>query len=616
MHPLDSARTLLVLSVLTTAAWPHGEEPPHYKRAPFVVPDLPASVAQFSLSSDEHLDAVAIRLGAASRRVLAIVNDGRGLEDNWSSPELLSDDTNVVRVFDENSCQVFRDRAYVAWLDDRDGAAATRVHFNRYDQSSDEWLATPLEVDDSTYPAGSDVRGMRMVVKRGTSGGTYVILLVSLTASGQDHVYVTISADAGSTFQAPVPVAANPAALGEVGGIDCDLRFGELHLTWSDDRSGTMDVYYRRAILNFFGTPLFSAPEVALAAGSETSGRLVLEANAENGWTGSDQKYVGIAYLQDEGDATTSLHVLTSRDNGASFSDVLIDQTASFDTEVSSFDFEIPGDTFTVVWEDDSDGTHQVYRSDSDDGLAFTDPIRTSGFEQPSNLGFSPRISPSSGTPDGACIVFLEDGGLGPEVLTNFSDQSFGGEWHDEEYPVLSQAQEPPFRDVQDPDVSYNQLYYNYVVGWREETASGSGVYQLVLGGYRPPQVELELTPDAMRFAAFHVPFQYTFGFLLLSMTPPTSGPGTVLYDGRRTGLVSDGLTALWLTNHWQFAVFENESAEEGGETALFPLPPMMSALDVTFLCASWGPFGELHTLSEPFVATIPPTGFRKVRPR
>jgi hypothetical protein len=619
MHPLDCVRLALVLVALTPAILCQEEEPPHYKREPFHVPGMPGTVAQFSLSSDAHLDAVAVRLGAGDRRVLAILNDGRGLEGNWSSPVVISNSTSVARSLDENSCQVFEDRAFVTWLDDRDGSAATRVHFNRYDQTSDAWLSGPVEIDDSTYPSGSDVTDFQMVVKRGTSGSPYVIVLTTLRAAAKDFVYLSVSPDAGSTFNAPVKVTSPPGSPGDVGDIACDMRFGELHLAWTDDRAGTMDVYHRLALLSFFGVPQFFAPESAISTGAGTRavGPLVLQTNAENGWTGSDQKYVGVAYLQDDGDGTTNLHVLTSRNNGSSFSDVLIDQTAASGTEVESFDFEIPGDTFTVVWQDDNDGTQQVYRSDSDDGLAFTTPLKTSGFEDATNVGFSPRISPSFGTPDGACIVFLEEGDSGLEVLTNFSDQAFGGEWHSEEYPRVSEAQgEPPARDVQDPDVAYNELYYNYLVGWREETAPGSGVYDLVLGGYRPPQVELEVSSNAMRFGLFHVPFQNTFGFVMLSLSPPTSGTGTLLYDGRSTGLVSDSLTTLWLTSHWQFAIFENDSAGEGGQTQFFPLPPMASALDVTFLYASWGPFGELRTLSEPFTDTIPPTPFRKILPR
>lgn len=614
MLPAPIVRTALTLLALTPVVWPHGEEPPHYTRAPFAVPGLPFSVAEFSLSSDAHLDAVAMRLGPASRRVVAILNDGRGLEDNWTGALVISDDTNVARALNENSCQVFEDRAFVSWLDDRDGAAATRVHFNRYDQVSDSWLAGAVEVNDSTYPPGSDVTDFQMLVKRGTSGSTYVIVLVKLRAAGQDHLYVSVSPNGGSTFNAPVSVSAGTP--GDVGGIACDMRFGELHLAWSDDRDDTPRVYYRRAILSYSGSPVFVAPEVALGTSEAIGQRLILQTNAEVGWTGSDQKYVGIAYLALGVEATADLHVLTSRDNGNGFVDVPIDQTVDSGVEVATFDFEIVGDTFTVVWEDDSKSSQQVFRSDSNDGTTFSAPVKSSGFETPANEGFRPRISPSFGTPDGACITFLEQGPAGLEVLTNFSDQAFGGEWHDEEYPRVSEAQqEPPPTDVRDPDVAYNQLYYNYLVGWREETAPGSGVYGLVLGGYRPPQVELEVLPGGgIRFANFHVPFHDTYGFVMVSMTPPTSGAGTVLYDGRRTGLVSDSLTSLWLTTRWQYAFFENESDEEGGETTVFPVPPMSAALDITFLSVCWGPFGELHTLSEPFTGTMPAVGRGRLR--
>jgi hypothetical protein len=601
------------LALLTLAAIPsaqHEEEPPHPVRDPFSIPGLPATVEQFSLSSDRFLDAIAMRMGGANRRILAVLNDGRGLEDNWSSAVVISDNTSVARSMNDTSCQVFGDKAFVAWLDDRDGAGATRVHFNRYDQGASSWLGAALEINDSTYPSGSDVTDFRMVVRRGTSGSTYVVVLASLTASGQERVFLSVSSNAGTTFAAPVDVSSGTP--GDIDGLSCDLRLGELHLAWVDDRGGSAEVFYRRAILNFFGTPTFLAPERAItgAPGTDVVGKIVLQANAENAWSGTDQKLIGVAYRREnDDDATTDLHVVSSRDNGTTFADVLIDQTANGDTEVSDFDFEIPGDTFALVWADDSDGTSQLYRGDSDDGTVFADPVRASGFEDPSNEGLQPKISPSFATPDGACLAFIERGtGGGREVHTNFSDQAFGGAWHDEEFPrVSAPLNEPPVRDVLDPDISYNQLYYNYIVGWREETSPGSGIYGLTVGGYRPPFVHLEIGPNWVRFPNFHIPFQDTFGFVMVSLAPPTTGTGTVLHDGRATGLVADALTTQWLTTHWRFAIFENLSAEEGGETAPYFVPPTITGFDITFLSAAWGPTGELRTLTEPVRATIPP---------
>jgi hypothetical protein len=607
MH-LRNCTRLLALLVLAPVLGAHGGEEPHYKRPPFVVPGLSDSVEEFSLSSDQHLDAVAIHLGGSSGRIVAILNDGRGLEDNWTPAEIISDNTNVTRVLNDDACQVFEDQAFVSWLDDRDGAGLTRVHFNRYDPPSDSWLPAAVELDDSTYPHASDVRRWRMVVKRGTSGGVHVIVLAALRSAGQDHVFVSISPDGGSNFNPPVRVHASASSPGTVGAVACDLRFGELHLAWTDDRAGTMDVHYRLALLDFFGNPLFLEAERAISTGPGTNavGRLVLQANAEFGWSGSDQKYVGVAYLQNDGDGTTNLHVLTSQDNGTSFGDALIAETATPGTAVAAFDFEIPGDTFVVTWEDDSDGTPQTYRSQSDDGAAFLPATRISGFEEPKNMGFAPRISPSFGNPDGACIVFLEQNPFGGiEINSSFGDQAFGAEWHDEEYPQVSNAAGKGAGAVEAPDVSYNQLYCNYVVGWREESAPGSGFFNLVLGGYRPPWVRLEgwrADSASMHFEVLHLPFQDTGGYVVVSLAPPTSGPGTVLYDGRKTGFVPDGLTNTWLTNRWAYSVFLNDSANEGGTTRAFVFPPMASGPDLTFQAVSWGPFGELHTLTEPQV--------------
>lgn len=625
MHLRNCTRTSLAICALAHALWAHGGEEPHYKRDPFVLPGLGNSVEEFSLSSDEHLDAVAIRLGGSSGRIVAILNDGRGLQDNWTPDEVICDDTNVARELNEDSCQVFEDQAFVSWLDDRDGGTLTRVHFNRYDQPSDSWLPAALEIDDSTYPPASDVRRARMVVKRGTSGAAHVIVIVALRSAGQDHVYVSVSPDAGGSFNPPVRVHASASSPGLVGAVACDMRFGELHLAWTDNRAGSMDVHYRLALLDFFGNPLFFGSEHAISTGTGTNatGRLVLETNAELGWSGSDQKYVGVAYLQNDGDGTTNLHVLASQDNGTSFGDLIVAQTATPSTEVASFDFEIPGDTFVVTWQDDSDGTPQVYRSQSDDGTSFVPPVRVSGFDDAAHLGSAPRISSSFGTPDGACVVFLEQNEFGGiEVNSSFGDQSFGGEWHDEEYPQVSNAAGKGAGIVDAPDVSYNQLYYNYVVGWREESAPGSGFFNLVLGGYRPPWILLEgwnAGSIAMFFEILHVPFQDTFGYVVVSMTPPTSGPGTVLYDGRSTGFVPDGLTNTWLTSRWAYSVFLNDSSNEGGTTRPFLFPPMASGPDLTFQAVSWGPFGELHTLTEPrtqiFEGPRPDKGFGTATP-
>ncbi len=579
----------------------------HYVRDPFKIPGTGA-VEELALGSDQELSVILFREGGAGGRVRAVVNDGRGLSANWSSADLVSNDTNAVRALDPTSCQVQGGRAFAAWLDDRDGAGQTRVHFNRYTNATDTWLAAPIEVNDSSYPVGADVQDFHMVAKRGTSGLTYVLVMVHLEAAGADYVFVTLSSDGGATFAAPINANSGGGSPGDVGGIGCDMRFGELHLAWTDASAGTMDLYYRLALTNLVGQVFFFGSErmLSTAVGSEAEGTPILEVNGEFGWSGTDQKYVGIAYRQDDGDGTTDLHLATSRDNGANFDDIVVARTAFPGVDVGSIDLELPGDTYVVTWEDDGEGTPQVFRGESADGSAITLVTQMSAQAVAEDTGSDPRISPSFGTPDGSMIVFVEDTPEGPEVVTAFGDQAFGGEWH-EEYPAVSHAQQKgPEVDVKSPDVAYNARYYNFIVGWLQEGVAGSGDHELWVGGYRPHQVELDgwfQGSPSIQFTIEHTPFQDTFGFVLVSLQPPTPGTGTVLYDGRRTGVVFDSITNLLAGSHFPFFAFVNDSTLEGGITLPFSIPPFVSAPDLTYFALTWGPFGDLHAITEPFVA-------------
>ncbi|MEQ1892923.1 MAG: hypothetical protein ABL998_10300, partial [Planctomycetota bacterium] len=476
---------------------------------------------------------------------------------------------------------------------------------NRFDEASDTWLAAPIEVNDSTYPPGSDVEDFHLVAKRGTSGATYVYVLTLVRASGQDHLFLAISFDAGLTFGNPQRVNQSGASPGDIGGISCDSRLGEIHVAWSDDRNGTMDLHYRLGLLSFSGNAVWFTGDTQLstAAGSEVIGTPRLDVNAEFGWTGADAKYVGIAYLQDDGDGTENLHVASSSDNGIHWSDVLINQTAQAGVAVQDFDFDIPGDTFVLAWEDDSGSGQQVYRAESSDGMDFPLVVQMSAQEDPSASGHDVELSSSFGLPDGAMIAFIEERAEGPEIFTSFGDQAFGGEWHDEYIQVSAAQADPPINDVKNPRVALNARYYNFIVGWLQESSSGSGSYRLWIGGYRPQQVDLEgwaLGSPTIQWNVEHTPFQDTFGFVLASLQSPTSGPGTVLYDGRKTGFVFDGVTAS-LLNQPQYLLFRNDSALEGGSTQPKPIPPFSSAPALTYMAITWGPFGDIHVLTEPF---------------
>jgi len=577
-----------------------GEE--HYTRAPF---QLATSVQDFQVASDGEVSVIAYLEGPSTGRIRASLTDGRGLAANWSLPVRISDDTNVLRSLDDSSCQTFGTQAFVAWLDDRDGAAATRVHLNRFDDTTDTWFAAPVEVDDTGLPVGSDIEEFHLVAKRGTSGATYVYVMTRVAAGGLDHLFINVSFDGGATFNPPQRVNQSGTSPGQIGGISCDSRFGELHVAWTDDRNGTMDLFYRLGLLSFGGNVIWFQGDTLLSttAGSEALGSPLIDVNGEFGWTGFDAKYVGVAYLQDDGDGTSNLHVASSADNGVIWSDALLAQTAGTAVDVQDFDFDIPGDTFVVVWQDDSSGEPQVYRAESSNGAAFVDVSQMSAQETFTNTGRDVALSSSFGLPDGSVVAFIEDTPLGPEIFTAFGDQAFGGEWHDEYIAVSSAQSDSPGVDVRSPRAALNALYYNFILGWMQESAPASGSFDLWIGGYRPQQVELEgwfPGSASIQWHVEHTPFQDTFGFVLASLAPPTDGPGAVLYDGRKTGFVFDGVTAS-LLNQPQFLIFRNDSATEGGSTQPKPIPPFVSAPALTYLAVTWGPFGDLHVLTEPF---------------
>lgn len=597
---MSASLSRVLPAALLLASLAAGEE--HYTRAPF---QLAASVQDFALASDGELSIAATLDDPSSGRVQAAVNDGRGLAANWTLPVRISDDTNVLRVLDDSSCQVFGGQAFVAWLDDRHGAAATRVHLNRFDDASDSWFAAPLVVNDTGLPVGSDVQEFHLVAKRGTSGATYVFVMTRVRAGGADHLYLNVSFDGGLNFRAPQRVNQSGASPGTIGGLSCDSRFGEIHVAWTDDRNGTMDVFYRLGLLSFSGNVIWFQGDTLLSstAGSEALGSPKLDVNGEFGWTGFDAKYVGVAYLQDDGDGTANLHVASSSDNGVNWSDVLLSQTAGPAVDVQDFGFDIPGDTFVVVWQDDSSGAPQVYRAESTDGAAFVDVSQMSAQEILTSTGRDVALTGSFGLPDGSLVAFIEDTPAGPEIFTAFGDQAFGGEWHDEYVAVSSAQSDSPGVDVRAPRAALNALYYNFIVGWLQESAPASGSYNLWIGGYRPQQVELEgwfPGSPSIQWHVEHTPFQDTFGFVLASLVPPTSGAGTVLYDGRKTGFVFDGVTAS-LLNQPQFLIFRNDSATEGGSTQPKPIPPFVNAPPLTYMAVTWGPFGDLHVLTEPF---------------
>ena len=111
--------------------------------------------------------------------------------------------------------------------------------------------------------------------------------------------------------------------------------------------------------------------------------------------------------------------------------------------------------------------------------------------------------------------------------------------------------------------------------------------------------------PDGeLSFSFSHLPFQDTFAFVLISCganaNNDLSGNG-LLPDGRKTGLIYDACTFAAAGPLFTFFAAPIDSQAEGATTmpVLVPASVLALQLDLNYVGVSWGPFGQLHTVSD-----------------
>lgn len=608
------------------------QEPAHYVREAFAVDGQNDSVDAFSLSTHSELSVVAFR-SAVTQEIFAVTTDGRGLDDDgsagagWSAPVRISSPGSTQRRIIRESAASIDNKAYVVWSEFVPAFGTSRLFYAVHDAGL--W-GSPVQVTDTGIPSNADVTDFTFVAKRGLNGSHYLYLLYAVQLAGSEFLLMSVSADGGSTFNPPTPVPALSPIGAEIRGVSIDVQLGEIYCTWIDNRTGSGSVYFRRAIADFFGQPIWLSGDVPLQVGTPTAdavGMPIVAVNGSIGWNGQDQKYVGVAWRNADGDGTNSLHLCASHNSGAAFfPESVVAHTDQPNVSVANFDFEIVATDFTLVWEDNAsdDGmggvtipfpvASQCWRAESADGITLDVVQQMSAQEDPAASGKKPLLARTVGIPDGTAAIFLEESSLGREVKTAFGDQEFGSEWHDE-YPQVSAAQTEPnqIADVLSPDIAQNPLYYNFVAAWLEEGTPGSGVYDLMIGGYRPQEIEVLdffQGSSTCRFHLGHLPFQDTYGFVLVALGASNAASGNLaLYDGRKTGLIADAVTSFGLSNFGLF-VGVNDPIAEGVETLPFTIPPSVPVgLELCAIGVSWGATGNIHVVTDfmRFAVEAPP---------
>lgn len=608
----------------------------HPVRAPFVLESNAVIEGRHSIASDGELSLCAYVEAIDSGRVLARWSDGRGLAGTWNGG-VVSDQFPAERVIRSDSVQVVNGRAAIVWLEDVAGPNRSRLFVGRFDGATH---SAPLPVNDAGLPASFDIEDFAVSMRVGPNGSPYLVI----GFFGRDVVsqvvglFCVVSADGGATFQAPFPVSSFGAVPGggaaSIGGVAVDTKGGELHLAWSDDRNDPgvhREVFYRRALLDWSGTPIFFPPlgsgqDVQLSFTDDVIGAPVIAVDDDPTATTGFDKNVGVAWRElDKGPGKPTLRVRTSRDSGTNFLlESVVAHTGMAGVAVDAFDLEVCGGAFVATYHDNVRdagggsvvvlpiGVTQVWRTVADDAADFAvgETRMLSSSDDPTAVGRASVVSRVRGAVDAAVIAFLEERANGVEVRTSFADQAFGSEWHLDDHPVVSKAQSGVIaREVRSPRAAYNARYSNFLIAWSQEFAPDTGAYQLWLGGYRPQSVEIlgwKAGSPALSFALRHLPWQDSFAFVLISAQASPFPPNSFLLpDGRRTGLATDVFLQIGLAN-WILFAAQNDPIAEGAFTTTIPLPPgiVTPGLPLSCVGVTWGPGGALHALTDFVIAS------------
>lgn len=606
----------------------------HPVRAPFVVETNPIVPGQYTMASDGETSIIAYTELFDPGRILARTSDGRGLAGTWSIG-VMSDQGQATRVLRRDSAQVVNGRAAVVWLEDVLGPNRSRLFVGRFDGAT---YSPPLQINDAGLPASLDIVDYAVAMRVGPNGSPYIVVVFSSRDVDTQTVvlHCVVSANGGTSFNAPFVVSSFGAVPGgvakSVGGVAVDLKGGELHLAWTDDRhdpGNRNEVFYRRILLDWFGAPIVLPPlgsgsDVPISFVDDVVGAPVIAVDDDPTATLGYAKNVGIAWRElDKGAGLPTLRVRSSHDSGNNFqSEVVVAHTGLAGVAVGQFDLEVLGGTYVTTFEDNARdfgggsvivlpiGQSQAWRANSTDGLDFgvggEGEVRMiSATTDPTAFGREPLLARARGTVDAGVIAFLEENSAGIEVRTSFADQAYGAEWHLDESPQVSNAQSGvSVRDVRDVRAAYNARYSNFMICWQQETAPESGIYDLRLGGYRPQMAEIQgwkAGSPALSFSLRHLPWQDSFAFVLISAQAGANPAGQfILPDGRRTGLASDPFLQIGLSN-WVLFLAQNDPVSEGAATLTIPLPPGVIAPGFPLSCVgvTWGAGGSLHVVTD-----------------
>jgi hypothetical protein len=585
-----------VLGCLSTLLHASGEDP--HVRTPLALAPGVAPVCEFAVGSDVELSLVLFKDCAAGESLRFVRSDGRGLE--WTPPLALPVASLAHKQVQRDSVHVIGTRAFAVWSDDESGASATALRFARFEGGA--WSA-PVAVATG-LPAGVDVSAWKAVARPGPSGDVHVYVLASVRGAatgGADHAFLLVSTDAGASFL-PALAVSSAASSVDVEGLAIDVQGTRLIVAWSDDRHAQTslgagdDLWVRVGDVAAGGSVSWTGPEQQLDAplGPSTTTVHGDPIAAIEGLKG------GVAWLEDGlSNGNDQLVLRRTEDAGVTWSSSdAIGAYNPWNDTVVAFDFELVGPVWTLAWEDDRGGVHQVYRSESKDGAGFPETqLSTAG-------GHTPLLSRSVGQPSGATVVYVEETPSGPVVAAFYADQENGAEWHTEALEFAGASTTAP-GTVPVLGVAYNHRYYNFVIPFLAGPSAVPFADEIGVTGFRPPTVYAEgfvAGPANPWFELGHVPFEDLFGFVVVAFAPSTGQ--LLLPDGRETGLAFDALTTFGL-QHFALFFAANDPVARGVMTT--PLTTNLPSGFQFFACGvTIGPDLALRHLTDRVEVLVP----------
>lgn len=466
----------------------------------------PAVVSQGEL-------AAALWKDGLSSELYASISDGRGLI--WSAPTRVDDDlTGSSKYVSARSLAVADGVLYAAWRDGRNGDLD--AYFARSLDGGQTWSSS-LRLDDG-YAAGAQAVDYVQIVA--DESYVYVAMRVDNPGGGED-IWMASSMDHGATW--------NPTLQANTAAADCDYvsiccEGANAFVSFADNRnSASEDDLFLRMTHNGGVSWMMNMLDEQIDEGGPNNGDIEApEILMAGGMTG-----LVVAWLEDQTASSPDdeeLHIRYSPNGGHMWPLPETTLGAGFDVENPSLAFD--GATIVVAWEDDRSGSDQVYAAVSRDfGLSWTEhSISQAGGSYPVVMGNEDfwAISYTSGSfPEGTALAVSRDGAAsflaGAELK--------GGTGNDTDFNELS----------------YNQLYQNFISVWLDDAAGANNLY---VGGLRAQTlraVSSSFAPgDSLHFEASHFPVSDDGAQFAVFVSRGIGNYPVPYGDGRSTGLLSN----------------------------------------------------------------------------